>query len=204
MKKETETFVNVRLPTDLRERARAAGQELKTTTTQIIRDALRAHLDYLEAKIRSEKERAAAEKAERRAARGFRPLTPLREDKPEDKGESQAPEVAPEYVEHATRIAEAVEAGSRTEVRLRTAEAVAVIKKRYPLTHPPESEIIATLEQLVLSAQKKNAATQQYDPPREIAATQNNHAAMQQQEVDPHGHVIDVTKLRSFGNVPLD
>lgn len=68
-------------------------------------------------------------------------------------------ETASEYDKHAQKIFEAMLSGSTMEVRLCTAEAVEAIKKRYPLTHPPDEAIIVTLEKLVV--EKRNAVRQE-------------------------------------------
>lgn len=88
-----------------------------------------------------------------------------------------------EYAKHADKIYAAVVAGSGLEVRLCTMEAVAAIKKRYPLTCPKDEVIIAALEKLVLE-RRETASTITREETAEV--------------------VIDVSKMKTFGEVEDD
>lgn len=172
------SYINVLVPMNLRERAKKVAKKLKTPMSQLARDALTEKIEYFESKFQADKARAAAEKEQ---LRGFRRMKPLSNPIARNAIAEQK-QIPPEYDLHATRIHEAVQAGSPNETRLRVAEAVAAIKRQSPLTHPPETEIVATLERLVVA--KRDALATTATPAKE-----------------PDGILIDTTKIRSHGDV---
>lgn len=185
--KDDESMVNVIMPTALRERARKVGKILKISTTQMIRDALDERVRFLENKIAEDKERAAEIKAPgKRSKKGFEPLTPKFETLTDTISTRKAVEPAapppakePDYSEYADHIYEAIAAGHSMETRLRVAEAIAAIKRKNPLTHPPEHKITSELERLVL-IRRENAKLRQ----------------VQTEEV-----IIDTSKVKTLGDV---
>lgn len=162
---------------------------------ELIRDATVERIEFLEERHRKEEERL---KAEREAAGGrtkftgfhrmrSSTLTPPAKPtplggKPAAASEPPKPKELPiEYAKYAEKIYRAVIGGSPLEVRLCTVEATSEIKKRYPLTHPGDSIIVETLENLVVEM-RENA----------LAATREETPEV----------VIDTSRVRTFGNVP--
>lgn len=194
-RQEGMTFSTFRIPEVLLQRGKSVAKQMSTSLSQILRDAFSDRVDYLEAKLRADRERI---EAERKANRGFRRMTPInpeplhpvlpqvQEEKKEDP--------KPEYTTHALRIAEAVAAGNPLETRLRVAEALADIKRKWPLTHPSENEMVAILEKLVVEQNSKLNADQQTQQPQPTAPSTTQPTV--ENEI-----VIDPKKVRTLGKV---
>lgn len=154
-------LLTVSFAASLRERARVIAKRKRTSTAQLIRDGLEEKVSYFEAQIRAEERQCAAEKADRRAARGLRKLRGLNGQKPTPANGAVLPSVEEDplsalYEHHAQRVLDATE--GTTEHRLRLAEALAAIKRRAPLTCPSDAEILRILQKAaerLLDARKK-------------------------------------------------
>lgn len=185
----------VSLPKDLHARARAIAKRNRTTTVHLIRESLTEKIEYLEAKRRVEEERIIAER--QRAAfsthvRGRPPRLPLAPEPPpplkseivDENVENLEAEArtAHVYETQAKLILETLE-GSPLERRLRVAEAVAAVKRERPLTHPPDDEILQTLEREVLHLRRNTEKTK--------LATANNNSFQ----------IIDPNRVHSRGDV---
>lgn len=151
-------FTSIGLPADLHARTKNVASRLTVAWRHFVIEALSEKVDYFEGKFRAEKERHLAQvqekKAEKRRARGIgkSKLAPKDIDAPKGDEEQETEDaLAPLYDEHAQKISEAITRGSQMEKRLRLAEAVQAVKKRAPLTHPPEREIVRRLEAAVVA-----------------------------------------------------
>ena len=160
--------LTLNFPKKLRERVRERAKTLRTSSTAFVVMAITQALEHYDEKERVERERERREKEEQRERRRAsllpQPL-PIAPDVVTRLDPSLADEdVTPNklYNEHATRIAEKLD-GDVRELRLRRDEAVAAIKKQFPLTHPPEEEIVAKLEKLAL---KIKPTLKPKDPPK--------------------------------------
>lgn len=154
MSKTAETcFLSVELPVALRERARRISKSLRTSTNQIIREALREKIEFYEAKMIADSERERDEKDAKRLARRMQqsPLAPAAATAPVVESVSNTSEpdrLAPIYVEHARKILEVI--GSPLERRVRVEEAKKAIERAAPLTRPSDAHIEVMLEREIL------------------------------------------------------
>lgn len=215
----SEKNIRFRLPEVLHDRLRAVCAYNGQTLSDLIRNTLADRVEYLEAKQRMEATRAQADLEARRLARApKKPLTPreaLAQRRPVTDPPAEERKLPAEYAIHAALIYEAIVGGDTTEKRLRTMEAVAAIKKRNPLLHPPEPEILATLEKMVrqLDAEARGAQAPMLPTiPATPAATRvpigaptESSAATVPDEGDDEGSpddiIIDTSKMTTFGDV---
>lgn len=150
---------------DLRERVGYIAKKTRTSLSQIMRDALGDKLDYMEAKLQITEERVATIKDKKRNERTLNKerrnstnlLAPERRSlAPEPIPSNVLPEPVAEidpleeiYSKHGELIAESINK-SPLEKRIVLHEAIAAIRRRSPLTHPPEDIIIRRLEKEVV------------------------------------------------------
>ena len=193
--------IEVSISPDLHKRLKTICKQQNLKLIELARDAIAERVEFLEEKRRKEEERLRAEREAsggRTKFAGFRRMsksslppvakpTPLGEKPaaPEPAPVAKAPAEPPkelpiEYGQYAQKIFTALAGGSTLEVRLCTLEALTAIKKRYPLTHPKDEIIVASLERLVSEMRESAAAARVEEP--EI--------------------VIDTSKVRTFGSVP--
>lgn len=100
--------------------------------------------------------------------------------KPDGERALQADETVTDVVnKQAVRIVEAL--GDEKEVKERTSAAIAAVKKRFPLLHPPEPQLLLMLERAVITLRDKNFSERQYD--------------------DSTGRTIDLSKIKSRGDI---
>lgn len=178
---------------------------------QIARDSLDERVEQLEAKERAEEERRRQEKeAQRAGRRGLRrigervsssTLAPVSTPSSIDEATTEvaADPVESFYREQAKRILDVIDSDPR-EGRLRANEAVAAIKKQFPLTHPGEQEIVKRLERVVVElraeAPASAPATDAITPPTETAPFNFTRA------IDALvGKTLDAKKTRTYGSV---
>ena len=157
------------MPRDLHRRLLAVSKPRRTSMSQLAREAITERIEFLEEKARVEEERAKAEREARQGLKRFAPfrkmssvplptlptmpslgsLTP-RTPTPAAASPSDETKGLPvEYGVHADHILEATLANDILEARVRTMEGVAAIRRRAPLSCPPDLEIMKTLQQLV-------------------------------------------------------
>jgi len=175
--------INIALPADLRNRVRSIAKKKRTTTAQIVRDALAEKVEYLEAKERAEDDRRRKERTERaQGPRGIgrsalAPLPPRVEAREAAPTADIHPDEQALYETHAARVFEAFD--QPLEKRMRVREAIAAVKRQSPLTHPGDDAILARL----------TAA---------VAELQSMQSYVQEQRA------IDTSKIRTFGEVADD
>lgn len=196
--------IEVSISPDLHKRLKAVCKQQSLKLIELARDAIAERVEFLEEKRRKEDERLRAEREAnggRTKFTGFRRMsksnlptvakpTPLGEKPAPAAAPATAPPVAPppeppkelpiEYGQYAQKIFAALTGGSVLEVRLCTLEALAAIKKRYPLTHPKDEVIVSSLERLVSEMRESVASAQSEEP--EL--------------------VIDTSRVRTLGSVP--
>jgi antitoxin component of RelBE/YafQ-DinJ toxin-antitoxin module len=135
--------LNVGIPAQLRERARAVASELGIDTKALICLALRKEVEAFEDKLEQERQKKAAERElqqrERERRRSGVILDLSTTPAPRDPDDAL-------YEHHAQRIFEAQ--GDVREEHVRRLEAVAAIKKRSPVTCPPDDVIRERLDRL--------------------------------------------------------
>ncbi len=209
--------VVVSLPGDLRERARKIAKKHRTSTAQLVRDGLAAHVALIEARDRAEEQLRRAEREGKRGLHRLRrlgesPLAPtaLRPiDAPPEREVEDDP-AAPIYAQHAALVLAALD-GKSLEKRLRVQEAVAAVKRMNPLTHPSDREILARLEREVHRLRGEVPAVVQakpVDPVGEAMERRVDSALAAKavlaglgRDVEREIGPIDVTGLRSLGDV---
>lgn len=154
----SDAVLNVHMPKKLRDRIRVMEKTLRLSATAITITALTKEVELFEQKERDEKERQRREREEQKERRRA-----VLADVKLDNGAPISPpptidnQLSSLFEHHAQRIVEALEAEhpDPREVRLRRDEALAAIRRQFPLTHPSEQEMLATLERLIRSFQKK-------------------------------------------------
>ena len=145
---------------------KATCERLQIPIRILVMDAVRERVEYLEEKRRLEDERRRAERDGSQDRAGFTAFPRLRSSTltppPKPMAPSAQPAATPtsvvaptkelpiEYATYAEKIYKAVQGGDRLEVRLLTAESVAAIRAKFPLSSPKPEVIQSTLETLVL------------------------------------------------------
>lgn len=210
--------LSITLPVDLRKRAHVIAKSKRTSTAQLIRDALSEKLDAIEAKQREDDARARREKDERRSDRRLRsleervssnslaPAAPA----PLDEARSISPGSSDDvlYDEHAKKIFETLAANNHLEKRVRISEAINAVKNKYPLTHPRDEEIMVRLEQRILKLQADQPAAPpaivREPPPQRMSALDMIEQRLSRAFDGFTGKTIDPAKVKSDGDIAVE
>ncbi len=204
----TTTLTSI-VPKLLKTRAEAVCERLHATVAQLIRDALTEKIEFYEEKFRLEEKRAREERAARQAEKATRrtlrklgdsPLAPAKQslapqllvtesasDETDDNNETTAL-----YELHGKRIVEVIT--QTHEKRVRVDEAVRAIMKKFPLTHPPRAEILATLERTVVKILAAGEILKETPNPATAPAVLRTADDLTGREIDPN-------VIQSFGDV---
>ncbi len=165
------------IPKDLRERARRIGKRLQASIAYLVCEGLRQKCDEIEAKWDAEeegKEKAKEKMIERRTlgTLGQRslapaPLAPFREEVAEVTVDEETNDAINDIYEQQARKIFDVLDSDPNESRVRAREAVIIIKKFHPLTHPSDQEITKQLERIVIRMRSQNQVPQAPAPVEE-------------------------------------
>ena len=157
------------VPVKEHRRTKFAAKKLQVPVAAIARDGLYLKLAEIDKKLRLEEELENADKQIKKH-RGLGSLggigdsklapTPLKsygEQQEAKKDADSDPRLEIIYRHHAALVHAAL--ANPIEKRLRIAEALVAVRDETPITEPPESEILATLEHHVMALRAKTAPT---------------------------------------------
>jgi hypothetical protein len=185
---------SIQFPKSLIRRATSAGKTFHISFSQLVRDGLELRIAQLDQKLKDEEaQRLAAVEKKKSARVGIVPLRKLGEPmtKPITTPLAERVPFAPRPDESFERLidthAQAIlDAGSdQNEMRRRAVVAVQAVKDLRPLTHPPETEILAMLETRIIRLRQSGVTP---------ARTFDSFV----------GAVINPSKVRSHGDVGDD
>lgn len=194
----------VNLPGDIRAETKKMAKQMHTTVRHFVYEAVKAHLEFHKARILEEENRR---RTPDDLTRGRvletigRKITPAaKQEILQDTAQSELEKL---YAEQAKLVAQALHIP--TEKRLRLAEAVAAVRRRFPLTHPKEPDIIAGIEKYIVELAEKKGE-QVTVPPTSLFAVPPGMPfpppprmpAVERVADELVGKTIDVSKLRSF------
>lgn len=154
---------------------------MSTSIGDIVREATREKVDYLEAKFRADDDRRRADKNQARderertrerrltkpgasplAPKRLAPLEPGRRPTMAEKREC-APRFQAVYEDYGRKIAAAV--SDRAAVRSLAGEAIEAVRRIAPLTHPDDDAIFAELERVAVAHRERlERETLEIDP----------------------------------------
>ena len=153
---EGTVLTSICLPADLHRRSAIVCKRLRTSRSQLIREALDEKVIELEGRFKREYEERLAMKSAKRMEKINRFGIPIEEAQMITGIPSRDP-LENLYREHAKHVLEAGD--DKEEIHRRAAEAIAAVQRARPLTHPPEGEILIALEKHILSLKKINNNT---------------------------------------------
>lgn len=167
------TALNVKIPTELRERARVIAKRIRSTTTALIVEALSEKVDAYDAKRRAELELVRRDQEETRSSRrrtislvdpaALAPLPSTLEPMEEDPSVDEDADALDDgvYRGEAEKIFNAL--ADPIERRIAAQTAVKVIREQRPLTAPDSDHVILRrLDKLIVRLQAKRP------PPPEV------------------------------------
>ena len=197
------------MPVELRERTRRVATKIRSSTAVIVREGLTERVEWYEAKFQAEEERRRQEKeqAKKSKMQSLRPLgslTAARLDNAVAASEPVEDPLRPLYIEYAQKLLPVIDLP--LERRSLAQKAIAAIKKKSPLTHPLDGEILIALEREVLLLK----ATAPHEPAPEpllapTLATSTEPSPLERRLTrfidDWVGRIVDPLRVRTSGDV---
>lgn len=176
MEERDRVAFNTVVPKWLHERAKKVSKFHKVALNRLVQEGLLARVVQYE---EMQEEMLAKAKPKDAAIRKPRTITPLDQRLPglqplggnpdDDVQPESAPEVASEFSGfYAEKGAYIAQAEGSYDKRARIAESMAAMKKKWPLTHPPDSEILKGLEAAANAARPASDTVEQILDPGTI------------------------------------